>query len=120
MAPRSLRQASSWTATVLRTLLLPPPTPSGRGWLRGFQPRNSHRHPSAAQEYFEGRIDLTEHLIKEMTSTFIVRVTGQSVEEAGISGGDELIVNRALEPKDGSVGVGGLGGELMLSPSRRS
>ncbi|MET4622695.1 SOS-response transcriptional repressor LexA [Arthrobacter sp. 2762] len=38
-----------------------------------------------------------------MTSTFIVRVTGQSMEQAGISGGDELIVNRALEPKDGSV-----------------
>ena len=58
--------------------------------------------PSPAQDYFDGRIDLNEYLIKDVTSTFIVRVTGQSMEAAGISDGDELIVNRALEPKDGS------------------
>ncbi len=54
-------------------------------------------YPSPAQDYFDGRIDLNEHLVKDVTSTFIVRVTGQSMEQAGISDGDELVVNRALE-----------------------
>lgn len=32
--------------------------------------------PSPAQDYYDGRIDLNEHLIKDVTSTFIVRVSG--------------------------------------------
>ena len=75
-------------------------------------------YPSPAQDYFEGRIDLNQHLIKDVTSTFIVRVTGQSMEQAGISDGDELIVNRALEPKDGSVVVAVLDGELTIKRLR--
>lgn len=75
-------------------------------------------YPSPAQDYFDGRIDLNEHLIKDVTSTFIVRVTGQSMQQAGISDGDELIVNRALEPKDGSVVVAVLDGELTIKRLR--
>jgi SOS-response transcriptional repressor LexA len=57
------------------------------------------RHPlwSPAQDYFDGRIDLNAHLIKDVTSTFIVCVIGDSIERAGISVGDELIVNRSPE-----------------------
>ena len=75
-------------------------------------------YPSPAQDYFDGRIDLNEHLIKDSTSTFVVRVTGDSMERAGISDGDELIVNRALEPKDGSVVIAVLDGELTVKRLR--
>ncbi|AUZ33146.1 peptidase S24 [Arthrobacter sp. PGP41] len=74
--------------------------------------------PSPAQDYFDGRIDLNAHLIKDITSTYVVRVTGDSMEGAGISDGDELIVNRALEPKDGSVVVAVLDGELTVKRLR--
>ncbi|KSU76054.1 SOS response UmuD protein. Serine peptidase. MEROPS family S24 [Pseudarthrobacter enclensis] len=74
--------------------------------------------PSPAQDYFDGRIDLNAHLIKDITSTFVVRVTGDSMEGAGISDGDELIVNRALEPKDGSVVIAVLDGELTVKRLR--
>jgi DNA polymerase V len=40
------------------------------------------------------------------------------MEGAGISDGDELIVNRALEPKDGSVVVAVLDGELTIKRLR--
>jgi DNA polymerase V len=40
------------------------------------------------------------------------------MEGAGISDGDELIVNRALEPKDGSVVVAVLDGELTVKRLR--
>ena len=74
--------------------------------------------PSPAQDYFDGRIDLNAHLIKDITSTFVVRVTGDSMEGAGISDGDELIVNRALEPKDGSVVIAVLDGEMTVKRLR--
>ena len=74
--------------------------------------------PSPAQDYFDGGIDLNAHLIQDITSTFVVRVTGDSMEGAGISDGDELIVNRALEPKDGSVVIAVLDGELTVKRLR--
>lgn len=75
-------------------------------------------YPSPAQDYYDGRIDLNEHLIKDITSTYIVRVSGASMEGAGISDGDELIVNRALEPHDGCVVVAVLDGELTIKRLR--
>jgi DNA polymerase V len=40
------------------------------------------------------------------------------MEQVGISDGDELIVNRALEPRDGSVVVAVLDGELTIKRLR--
>ena len=54
--------------------------------------------PSPAQDYFEGGIDLNKHLIADTTSTFIVRVSGDSMHEAGISHADELIVFAVAKP----------------------
>ena len=91
-------------ASLLSVLIAPVPVAAG--------------FPSPAQDYFDGRIDLNAHLIKDITSTFVVRVTGDSMERAGISDGDELIVNRALEPKDGSVVIAVLDGELTVKRLR--
>ena len=71
-------------------------------------------YPSPSQDYFDGRINLNDHLIKDVTSTFVVRVSGDSMEGAGISDGDELIVNRALTPRDGSIVIAILDGELTV------
>jgi len=57
-------------------------------------------------------------MIKDITSTYVVRVSGDSMEGAGISDGDELIVNRALEPRDGSVVIAVLDGELTIKRLR--
>ncbi len=70
--------------------------------------------PSPAQDYFDGRVDLNTHLIKDVNSTFIVRVAGESMRNAGISDGDEVIVDRSLTPKHGDVVVAVLDGELTL------
>ncbi|WGM22842.1 translesion error-prone DNA polymerase V autoproteolytic subunit (plasmid) [Paenarthrobacter sp. OM7] len=75
-------------------------------------------YPSPTQDYFDDRIDLNEHLVNDVTNTVIVRVVGQSMEQAGISDGDELVVNRAREPKDGSVAVAVLDGELTIKRLR--
>ena len=70
--------------------------------------------PSPAQDWYEGPIDLTAELVKDTAATFIVRVTGHSMEGAGISDGDELLVDRSLTPRDGDVVVAVLDGELTV------
>ena len=87
-------------ASLLSVLVSPVPVAAG--------------YPSPAQDYFDGRIDLNAHLIKDVTSTYVVRVSGESMEGAGISDGDELIVDRSLTPRDGSVVIAVLEGELAV------
>ena len=70
--------------------------------------------PSPAQDYFDGSLDLNDHLIRDKTSTFIVRVSGESMSGAGISDGDELVVDRSLTPTHGSVVIAILDGELTI------
>lgn len=71
-------------------------------------------YPSPAQDYSDSKIDLTEMLIRDQVSTFIVRVSGHSMEQAGISDGDELIVDRSIEPKDGNVVLAIIDGEITV------
>lgn len=52
--------------------------------------------------------------MKDKAATFIVRVVGDSMEGAGISDGDELLVDRSLEPRHGDVVVAVLDGELTV------
>ena len=66
--------------------------------------------PSPAQDYFDGSLDLNDHLIRDKTSTFIVRVSGESMVGAGISDGDELVVDRSITPTHGSVVIAILDG----------
>ena len=70
--------------------------------------------PSPARDYFHGGIDLNKHLIRDRTSTFVMRVAGDSMAAAGIADGDEIIVDRSLAPKDGSVVVAVVEGELLI------
>ena len=70
--------------------------------------------PSPAQDYFDGSLDLNDHLIRDKTSTFIVRVSGESMVGAGISDGDELVVDRSITPTHGSVVIAILDGELTV------
>ena len=55
--------------------------------------------PSPAQDYIDKKLDLNEHLIKNETATFIVRVNSQSMLNVGIDVNDELIVDRSIEAK---------------------
>ena len=40
--------------------------------------------PSPAADYQEDKLDLNKHLIKNPAATFFVRVTGDSMEGAGV------------------------------------
>ncbi len=48
--------------------------------------------PSPAEDYIEGSLDLNRHLVKHPAATFFVRVSGDSMINAGIHPDDILIV----------------------------
>ena len=70
--------------------------------------------PSPAEEYVEIALDLNKELIKHPTATFYARVKGNSMVDAGIHDGDLLVIDKALEPKEGAIAVCYLDGEFPV------
>ncbi len=70
--------------------------------------------PSPADDYLDRKLDLNEHLIKNPAATFFVRVAGDSMTGTGINDDDILIVDRSLEPANGSVVIAVINGELAV------
>lgn len=70
--------------------------------------------PSPAQDYQATSIDLNELLIRDKTSTYIFRITGSSMVDAGIADGDEIVVDRSITPVPGDVVVASLDGEFTV------
>ena len=68
--------------------------------------------PSPADDHIENTLSLDEHLIDHPAATFFARATGDSMEGIGIFNRDLLIIDRALEPKQGDVVVVVVDGEL--------
>ena len=74
--------------------------------------------PSPAEDYIEGNLDLNKHLIKHPAATFFVKVTGDSMIDAGIHPGDILIVDRSIEPADNKVVIAVVNGDLTVKRIR--
>ena len=70
--------------------------------------------PSPATDYVEDDIDLNVHLIKNVPSTFLIRVQGKSMNDVKIYDGDLLIVDRSLDPKNFSTVVANVNEELVV------
>lgn len=70
--------------------------------------------PSPADDYLELSINLNKELIKHPASTFLGRVSGDSMKDAGISDGDILVIDKALEPHNGDVAVCFIDGEFTV------
>ena len=70
--------------------------------------------PSPATDYVEDDIDLNSHLIKNIPSTFLIRVQGKSMTKVGIHNGDLLVVDRSLNPKNFSTVIANINEELVV------
>lgn len=80
--------------------------------------------PSPAQDYIEQALDLNELMIARPAATYYVRVSGDSMIEAGILDQDLLVVDRSITPKHGDTVVAELEGAftvkvLAMKPSLR-
>ena len=70
--------------------------------------------PAPAEDYAEQHLDLNSHLIHHPTTTFFLRVSGDSMKDAGIFNGDLLVVDRSLEASDGKIVIAAVNGELTV------
>lgn len=61
--------------------------------------------PSPAEEENIDTISLDEWLIKNKEASFMLKVSGESMIEAGICPGDMVILERGKQPKNGDVVV---------------
>lgn len=78
---------------------------------------NSHvsaGFPSPADSTIQTRLNLNEYLIPNAPSTFIVRVSGESMKDAGIMDGDLLIIDRSLKPHHDDIVVAAVNGDLTV------
>ena len=70
--------------------------------------------PSPANDFKEVRISLDKELIKNQESTFYARVSGNSMEGAGLLDGDLITVDRSLNPENNKIAVCLIDGEFTV------
>ncbi len=75
---------------------------------------------AAADDYMERGIDLNEQLIRNKPATFFMKVTSNSMINAGIHHGDTVIVDRSLKPVSGKIVIAVLDGEMLIRRLERT
>ncbi len=70
--------------------------------------------PSPAENFMDLDLNLQDYLVQNPSATFCVRVTGDSMQNAGILSGDVMVVDRSLEPKNNTIVLAVLDGEFTV------
>lgn len=70
--------------------------------------------PSAAEEELTDTLSLDDYLVKNREATFMLRVKGESMKDAGIMNGDMVLVERNTTPKDGEIVIAEVDGEWTI------
>lgn len=61
--------------------------------------------PSPADDFKELRISIDQEVVRNEEATFYARVSGESMQGAGLDDGDLLVIDRSLEPQDDKIAV---------------
>lgn len=75
---------------------------------------NETGFPNPAADAKVKGIDLNKTLIPKPSSTFLMRVAGSAMKNAGIYSGDTLIVDKSLVPKNQDIVVAAIDGEFTI------
>jgi len=75
--------------------------------------------PSPAEQYAENPLDLNELMVRNAPATFYVRVSGDSMNGAGILNGDILVVDKSLQARGNDIVIASVGGEFTVKFLRR-
>ena len=70
--------------------------------------------PSPAQDYVDRSLDFNKELIEHPSATFYAKVVGNSMIDAGISEGDIVVIDRAVDPEQDDIVVVFLDGEFTI------
>ncbi|PCC99180.1 peptidase S24 [Halopseudomonas pelagia] len=69
---------------------------------------------NAAQDHMEQTLSLDELLEINAPHTYLVRINGESMIEAGINDGDLVVVNRALNEQHRDIVIAAINGEAVV------
>tara|TARA_B100000315_G_scaffold93352_1_gene85897 strand:- start:5773 stop:6354 length:582 start_codon:yes stop_codon:yes gene_type:complete len=75
--------------------------------------------PSPAEEELADTISLDKFLIQNKEATFLLKVSGDSMSEAGILPGDMVIVDKGKSPKTGDIVIAEVDGEWTIKYLRK-
>ena len=70
--------------------------------------------PSPAEGSIDKMLDLNELLVRRPIATFFVRVTGDSMRDAGILDGDLLVVEKGEKPRSSDIVLAVIEGEFTV------
>ena len=70
--------------------------------------------PSPAEEELIDPMTLDEYLMPHKEATYLLKVTGDSMMEAGIMPGDLALVERGRDPKDGDIVIAEVDGSSTM------
>ena len=71
-------------------------------------------YPSPAEDHIEDTLDLNEYMVQRPDSTFMLRVEGESMKNAGIMPDDILVVDRSLKASHKKIVIAAIDGELTV------
>lgn len=107
---QDLSKGATWVAGIMKLNRQPIP-------IKFLPPLYSSKiragFPSPADDYIEENLDLND-LIARPSATFFVRVSGNSMQGAGISDGDILIVDRSVSIQTGKIIIAVIDGFLTV------
>lgn len=75
--------------------------------------------PSPAEEELADTLSLDDLLIQNPDATFLLKVSGDSMSEAGILPGDMVIVDKGQVPKSGDIVIAEVDGEWTMKYLRK-
>lgn len=76
--------------------------------------------PTSGDDYQEDAVDLGKYLVRDPSSTFVMKVKGWSMRDAGIADGDELVVDRGVATENGRIVIADIDGELTVKRLKRT
>lgn len=82
-------------------------------WINELPCRIQAGFPSPAEDHLVQRVDLMTQLIRHPQATYLLRVRGESMRDAGIFDNDVVMVNRAVAPRSGQVVIAMVDGEFV-------
>ncbi len=75
--------------------------------------------PSPAEEELLDTLTLDDYLIRNKEATYLLQVKGDSMIEAGILPGDQVLVERGAEPKNGDIVIAEVDGAWTMKFFRK-
>ena len=85
----------------------------GPAWVNELPCHVQAGFPSPAEDHAVQRVDLMAQLIKHPQATFLLRVRGESMKDAGIFDNDVVLVDRAITARSGHIVIAMVDGEFV-------